>query len=307
MLKTTLFQARSPNRQAASTKANYSLEVAAMSKIKMNAAEYEFLTKEWEAGILLSPYYWLNECLSASSPRSWRNKNEKYDKSDEICSEIADLFLDCTAYRTSEDAVLREAEKELMSGMLNYLLNEAPPDEQHMVMLCELCRAEIQNDYSRTSDLERLFHVLEEKNAQHPAVLHFKAYLESSAGRGRTIGSLCRRLSPLFSFQGDEEISVFEHSGRDELLEMAVGLLQNCSGRIESATSLKTKTDEVAFLTSALHLMHDAYPSDKRNAKHLYQLLNNPSTLESQLKENLQAEVAIKYWKHCRKNIMVGK
>lgn len=270
---------------------------------KMHPSEYNFLANEWRSGSILSPFFLINYCDTLSTPRTWRNK--KNDRSDEICVEVANLFLDCTAYRTSEDATLREGEKALMAAMLNYLYREAPQNEMHMAMICSLAMADIQSDYSRKSDLERLFDMLREKHIEHPAVLHFDEYLGCAAGRAKMISSMCRRLSPLISFQTENDDGIFEHCSRNEIFEMAVGLLQNCGGCLASAS--QTKKDELAFVAAALYLMFEAYPINKQNAKALFQLLNNPTLLDSHIKNVSPNGESVRYWKVCRENVLKGK
>jgi|GEM_PF-5491388 len=89
----------------------------------------------------------------------------------------------------------------LINSLIIYLNCEAPPDERNMPMLYELLSAGIPDSddsiYSK-SNLDRLFDMLEEKNASHPALRHYKWYKLLSDDKYEDVIKLCQQsLAPL--------------------------------------------------------------------------------------------------------------
>ena len=284
------------------------MEVNSISNLisQVNAEEYGFLANEWRSGSILSPFYLLSETVANPPPQYAKHRGGGSWLSDKICTEVAEMFLDCTAYRTTEDSLLQEGEKSLLTSLFYYIYYEAPTDEQHMAMICELVAADIEKDYSIKTNLERLFEMLREKNPSHSALVHFDAYLANSYGRARISKSLRRRLYPLFSFRCDNS-NIFEFCGDNEIFEMALGLLHNCGGEIESATSLKHKKDELAFVAAGLHVMHEVLEPKEQTVTMFNKLMDLPSRIDELIKKHPQAVKAKKYWQVCRNNVLDGK
>jgi hypothetical protein len=222
---------------------------------------------------------------------------------------VAEAFLDCTAYRVSDNKDVREGEQLLLTSLLLYLYSEAPINEEmSMIMLCLLVQADIPNDYSTETDLQRLFAMLSasEKGNRHDALKLFNAYLENPV-RAKVVKSLGQRLSPLYSFQPDEGENIFRHCSSDEVGALAIALLHNCADCPEKIDSLKNKATEIAFLSSALFFIYEICDSSEQTAKVFFKLLQEPQLLESLIKQHPQAENAAKYWSSCRKKVLRGK
>jgi len=271
-----------------------------------NGNDLDLLANEWCNGVLINPFWLIDDrvfelCLDMG----WRDGESEKTSSD-VCAEIAEIFLECTSYRVTENEIMREGEKAFMAAMFCYLYCEAPPYEQNLSMLCELVRADIAVNYSNKTDLQRLFDMFAEKNEKHESIKHFEAYLANLAGRGKIIKSLTRRLSPLFSFYTGENANIFENCGASEIFDMGVALLHNLGESLAEPHELENKKDEIAFVVAVLHLIHNAYPANEQTAGSFYKLINNPVLLESQIKEHPDAFEAKKYWSICRKNILKG-
>jgi len=278
----------------------------------MNNNALQVIKDEWCSGVLLNPFWLIDDYVpKLFSEITRRNTKGREKQIGEICMEIAEIFLKCTSYRVYEEEMVREGEKSFLTTMFLYLYCEAPHEEQNLPMICELAWADITGDYTQETNLQRLFNMLVEKNDKHESLKHFKTYLNNSAGREKIIKSLIRRLRPLSSFRiGDDfniDVNIFDNCGADEVFDMAVTLLHNCWKRPENPFSLKDKTNEIAFVAAALHLIHDAYTNEEQTARTLFMLLDYPAFLDSEINENPQAVNAVKYWNFCKDNILQDK
>lgn len=88
-------------------------------------------------------------------------------------------------------------------SLVEYLYYEAPYDEQNMFMIVELIDAAVPED-SYDSDLDRLYKMLEEKNPNHIALIHYRDF-KYLAGKKLKDILLCfrKRFYPLFSTNDD--------------------------------------------------------------------------------------------------------
>jgi len=80
----------------------------------------------------------------------------------------------------------------LMSSM-EYLYYEAPDDEQNLFMVLELIDAGTKEESWHESDLDRLFGMLKEKNAEHIAVKHYEKFNAAAGNRINDIIKSCRK------------------------------------------------------------------------------------------------------------------
>lgn len=273
----------------------------------MNKNELQLWKNEISAGVLLNPFYLIDNYASehCSGAARW-NIEHREKKSSEACAELAKVFLEGTSYRVTEYETVREGEKAFLTAMFLYLYTEAPPDEQNFAMVCELVRADIMDNYSSTSDLQRLMTMLVEKNEKHEAIKHFNSYLANTAGRTQIIKSLAQRLSPLFSFQASDS-SIFEHCADTEIFELGIALLHNLGSVMEKPLGMENNGDEIALVSAALHLVYGACTTSKQTAETFFKLLKNPKLLESKIKKNPQITEAARYWDICRENVLKGK
>ena len=273
----------------------------------MYGTEIDQLKNEWRCGVLLNPFKLIDDDVREiyCYNEHWSNDILR-EKSSDVCSGMAEIFLECTAYRVTENEIMRAGEEAFLTAMFHYLYCEAPVMEHNLSMICQLVRAEISTDYSSDTDLQRLFNMLAENDEKHEANKHFEVYLTNPAGRRKIVKSLIRRLSPLFSFHTDDNLNIFENCGASEIFDMGVALLHNLSLTLAEPYELARYKEEIAFVVAALNLMHNAYPAREQSAKTFFKLLNNPVLLDEQIKEHPNAFEAKRYWSICREDMLEG-
>lgn len=270
--------------------------------------ELNLLMEQWASGFLLNPFWFLDERMA------WFKTQDAIDEEfltlarDTTCEIFAERFLICTAYRGARCKTINEGEKSLFTAILLYLYVEAPDNEQNMVMLSELVRSDVCENSFDESDLQLLFNYLSHKfGGQHSALEHFNEYKKNPAGRPTILKSLARRLCPLFSFRVDskKDTSIFDFCGSAEIFEMAVALLHNC-WESEEASSLQGKATEIAFVTAALHFMHDTYPPDRQTVSEFISLVKHPIFMETEVRNNPRLTNVAKYWDKCHYQVLSG-
>lgn len=262
----------------------------------LNNEYVEYLKNEWRSGTLLNPFI-----LFKPYPDSVIAEGE-------ICKEVTNLFLECTAYRTSDNDVVREGAFDLLMSFFLYLHLEAPRSEQNLLMVCELVRAETSNNYAMKTDMERLFEMLEEKQSDHIALDYFNRYLKNVAGREKVIRSISKRLCPLFSFAPEKSImkdeNIFEHCGEDEIFEMGAALLHNANDAPEAPNSIEGLKNEVAFVVAVLYFMHEIFGETSKSMEAAFKLLKSPTYFDMRLKLKKPAPIAEKYWEICKRDVL---
>ena len=276
----------------------------------------EVLEKEWRSGVLLNPFEVINKAVKNKNPLSHLKRKNDHQYALSICEEIAELFLDCTDYLAShQDESIRKIEKIFLIAMFLYLYTEAPACEQTLCMVCELVTADNPSDSENfSSDLDRLFSLLEEKNDEHLALTQYKIYQKSGVARQIALRSVKKRFRPLISISLSYEKSIFsEYCGNFELFELAASLVHNCGDLPEEPQAIYKMIDEIIFVTVALAYMMWEFDVADQTHHDLFEILENPKThameisfaLKSAPPEafpELQGEFA--YWyKHCLREI----
>jgi hypothetical protein len=264
----------------------------------MNNKDFQILKEEWASGVLLNPFFLVDDYVQTREKGVvWEADERKEEKTIEVCIKIAEAFLDCTSYRVSETDEMRDGELDLMVAMLLHLYLEAPTNEQNMSMITEMVKADTPAFFNEPTDLERLFDLLNEKDNNHIALLHFNKYLEHP-DRFQCAKTMAMRLSPLYSFSSAGENNIFEHCGEDEILEFSVSLLHNCQPKPIPPDFLDDKETEIAFVAAILHLFYD-FSKEEQTAKKFIFYTKNPENIDL-----FASGKAAEYWKKCRTKVL---
>lgn len=189
----------------------------------------------------------------------------------EIAGDISDLsavkkfslFSDLVISSTiGNENTSQTGESALLEANLIYLYFEAPPDEQNMMMICELIRAGYNHNGNET-DLARLFNMLREKNqSQHIALEIWDSYIAEFGDNNKDIcKSLLKRLDSLnvnyikdgetetdFLFHAPDEGLILPKFTEERIRTMASSLACNSDTGKTSCPAYFTDVDEAQIL-----------------------------------------------------------
>jgi len=95
-----------------------------------------------------------------------------------------------------------KAEHYFLVSLLEYLHYEAPEDEQNLFMVVEMIEAGIKEGYHK-SDLDRLFDMLREKDANHIALFHYEKFKSIAGEKVNNFVASCRKYFSPIGNKGD--------------------------------------------------------------------------------------------------------
>ena len=114
------------------------------------------------------------------------------------------------------------AEYYLIISLLEYLNKEAPDDERNLFMVIELIEAGVNEyKYSNESNLDRLFNMLKEKDANHIAVRHYEMFHFLAGEKVNDVIDSCRKH---FSAIGNNA-NMFKYINNDTDIEILAGII----------------------------------------------------------------------------------
>jgi len=272
----------------------------------------EAITQEWRSGVLLNPFAVIDEAVSNIKP-----KTKKIPKiALPICTEISKLFLDCTDYLVgSPEVSIKNVEEHFLTAMLLYLHCEAPIDEMRLSMVCELIvyGDPYGSEYDST-DLDKLFELLEDKNEKHPALIQYKIYQRSNM-RKTVLLSVKKRLRPLVAISSSDG-NLFDEIREDELFEFATALIHDCADSLQMPQAVYSMVHEIVFATVAMAYMMIEIDTDNQNRSKLFEILAQPEVYAKEITSALIVaspdsfpglEGIIDYWyEHSEKAVAAG-
>jgi len=171
---------------------------------------------------------------------------------------ITKSFLACTH---GNDGVPLEGESDLFESMITYLYDECPHDEQIVLFVVELLLAAIippNKAAEYESDLDRLFGMLEEKNASSHCLQLYERYKKEYGKNNNDINdivnSLLTRLEPLFRRDDEEKINIIPTG---KIHQLAVTLVCNRPESINCPIEFdEVDKAQVVFLELVFHYMN---------------------------------------------------
>ncbi|MCL2660253.1 MAG: DUF2971 domain-containing protein [Acidobacteriaceae bacterium] len=93
------------------------------------------------------------------------------------------------------DSIVIHAEYYLLTAIVEFLNKEAPPDERNLFMVAEILEAGVKEDGQKDhkSDMDRLFDILKEKNANHRAIWYYNKFLYTADKMMNDVIYSCRK------------------------------------------------------------------------------------------------------------------
>jgi len=147
----------------------------------------------------------------------------------------------------------------LIKACVEYLYNEAPPDEQNVFMIAELINSgfKLKGQEENESDLDRLFSLLEEKDENHIALKYYIDFFDAASEQGNSIFEICRKR---FSCIGSRD-NIFQFAGDKDDAEMLANVIIHSFGE-------DTDSDDTEKLKAYLVELYEKSIKTKRAVKY---------------------------------------
>jgi hypothetical protein len=246
------------------------------------------LQKEWRAKFLLNPFTVMSDYVDDEDRYDFFDEEDYSSYMIRACHMIAGCFMAHTqSLETVYNIDVTTLEKSLLISLFIYLYFEAPISNRNLCMICELINRE-QPDDEHKSELDRLFTKLEEKNANHPALVEYRKYRNSGSLRKTVHNLLRRRLRPLIAVSSNENKNIFEDCSSSELLQLAVSLIHNGEGNPISLVDAHNKPEETSYAVVSLIYMIKTVESNLQTTVTLFDMFKRPDFYAPKISETLR-------------------
>ena len=155
-----------------------------------------------------------------------------------------------------------------------YLYFEAPIDKHNLFMVEELLEATQSTNDDSESDLDRLFGMLEEKEPQHMALLHYAAYKVNDIAADRPyIIKMCQtKLAPLFSSKSDNIFSYIR--GTKDIPKLSKSIISNLSKQKDIVEGIGEYEERLLIICLEIFYYSD-FLNVEKNAKNFMSIIEN--------------------------------
>lgn len=239
--------------------------------------KYESFVKSLNKGIILN----------------FLNYSDYFMLSSDMFAFIDSILKRNTGVEIEQDFYFIQNASTFLLSIAEFLISEAPKEEQNMFMMVMLIDSAIEKAETELSDTDRLFKLLEDKNPNHSALRRYGLYkAATNSAQRNSIMKFCRKkFSPLF---GAYDYDIFSYVKNERELPKLISSFIDNTNTIDGANDKLIDFDR-KFLSVCFEYMYSEVFPVERNSKKLSEIVNNIEILIRQLEDDTDKSFVANY------------